>query len=132
MDLHAIAAPIVAAVNPYQEALIMVSNGYTTNPDFSRTPLYKPTRIPVQVQALTYKDLQQLSGINMNGEARGVYFFGDFNGVVRAAQQGGDLVTLSEPPNAGNWLIVHVLENWPGWTKAACVLQTGAKALPKT
>ena len=78
---------------------------------------------PAQVQALTYKDLQQVDGVNLNGVARAIYFYGEFNGVVRPRQKGGDLIQLTDGPNAGTWLITHVLETWPDWCKVAVVLQ---------
>jgi hypothetical protein len=123
MNLHGIVSGAIATVNPFENASMQVSKGYTTNPDGSRVPLYDVVTGSVQVQALTFKDLQQVDGLNQNGAARGIYFYGDFNGVLRARNKGGDIVNLSGGPNAGNWLIVHVLETWPDWCKCACVLQ---------
>lgn len=123
MNLHGIVAPAIGAVNPFVVASMQVSTGYTTNPDGSRIPTHNTVTGSVQVQALTFKDLTQLDGVNMNGEARAIYFYGEFNGVLRARQKGGDIVTLTDGPNAGNWLIVQMLETWHDWCKAAVVLQ---------
>lgn len=126
MNLHAIVAPIISAVNPLVPATMKISAGYTTNPDGSTVPTYNTASGMVQVQALTYKDLAQLDGINTNGIARAIYFYGEFNGVVRARRKGGDIITLTNDPNAGDWLIVHELEAWVGWSKSAIVLQNPA------
>ena len=79
-----------------------------------------------QVQPFTWRDLQQLEGLNLNGDRRGIYVSGDLNGVVRVTLKGGDLITL---PDASVWLVVQQLEGWnltAGWTKAAIVLQNGS------
>ena len=123
MNLHGIVAGAIGTVNPFVPCTMQVSTGYTTNPDGSRVPTYGIVTGSVQVQALAYKDLAQLDGINLNGEARAIYFYGEFNAVLRARKKGGDIVTLSDGPNVGNWLIVQMLEVWPDWSKAAVVLQ---------
>lgn len=127
MNLHGIVSGAIGTVNPQVMASLRVSDGYTTAPDGSRIPTYAdPVTGMAQVQALTFKDLSQLDGINMNGEARAIYLYGQFNAVLRAAQKGGDLITLTDGPNAGGWLIVQVLEQWPDWCKAAVVRQQPA------
>ena len=123
MNLHGIVAPIIGTVNPNVPCSMQVSTGYVTNPDGSRTPNYDTVTGTAQVQALTYKDLKQIDGLNQNGAARGIYFYGDIQGVLRAKAKGGDIVTLSDGPNVGDWLVIQVLETWPDWAKCACVLQ---------
>lgn len=124
MNLNAIAAGIVQAVNPFTEALYQQSTGYATAPSGKRTPNYSdPVPIGVQVQALSYKDLVQIDGLNLNGEKRAIYVDSDWKGVARPQAQGGDLITL---PDGRVWLVVQVLENWhdtDGWTKVAVTLQ---------
>ena len=126
MNLHNIAGACVAAVNPWINGQYQKSNGYTTAGDGTRTPSYLATvSVQIQMQALTYKDLVQIDGLNINGEARAMYVNGNFEGVARPDGRGGDLITL---PDASIWLIVHVLENWygtDGWTKFAVVKQNG-------
>ena len=124
MNLHAIAGPIVAIVNPWVTAMISVSTGYTTNADGSRTPSYaSPIPVNVQKQPLTYTDLVQTEGINIQGEKCALYISGNYDGVVREDGTGGDLITL---PSGSVWLVVQVLENWAeenGWVKVAAVRQ---------
>lgn len=125
MNLHEIARGAVGAVNPPILATLLASTGYTTLPDGSRTPSYAtPVQCEIQVQALTYNDIVQLDGMNIQGVRRAVYLNGQWNGVVRVGSEGGDLLTF----NGQTWLVAMVLEGWdtPGWTKLAVVLQDGA------
>lgn len=125
MNLHAIAGPIVSAVNPWQAAQWKASTGYTKDASYKQMPSYAaPVDVMVQMQALTFKDLQQVAGINLNGEARAMYLNGNVQGVLRPDGQGGDLFIL---PDASVWLVVHILEPWnrtAGWIKCAVVRQT--------
>lgn len=79
--------------------------------------------IPGQVQPLTFKDIQQLDGLNIQGSQRAIYFDQQIDGIVRADRKGGDLVTT---PDGKVWLVTLVLEAWPDWTKVAVTLQNGA------
>ena len=124
MNLNAIAASVVAAVNPWSTASYQQSTGSTTADSGRRTPTYS-TAVPVrcQVQALTFKDLAQIQGLNLNGEKRAIYVDGDWRGVSRPDVRGGDLITLED---SRVWLVVQVLENWhdtDGWCKVAVTLQ---------
>jgi hypothetical protein len=84
MNLHNIVGPIVAAVNPWVVASVQPSAGATTNPDGSRQPVYgQAVDILVQMQSLQYKDLMQLSGLNIQGEQRALYVSGDWQSIVR-------------------------------------------------
>lgn len=127
MNLNALVAPIVAAINPWTCASFEQSTGSTTNPDGSRAPAYAPAvAVSVQVQAMGYKDLAQVSGLNQNGEKRAMYVDGDWKGIDRPTARGGDLITL---PDASVWLVVQVLENWhdtAGWVKVAVTKQNNA------
>ena len=124
MNLHAIAGNYVSAVNPWMTATIQMSNGYTTAADGSRTPAYKPAQsVQAQIQAMTYNDLVQTSGLNIQGEKRAMYLNGNWAGVVRQDKKGGDLITLTD---GSVWLVTLVLENWQfndGWVKVAVVRQ---------
>lgn len=95
MNLHGIASGIISAVNPMVPARVDVSTGYTTASDGNRTPTYRTvTGVSAQVQALTYRDLIQVEGLNLNGTRRAIYFNGRVDGLVRVENKGGDLVTL--------------------------------------
>lgn len=127
MNLHGIVARAIGVVNPFVPGTIQISTGYTTGTDGVRIPTYNTlSNVPMQVQAETYKDIQQLDGLNLNGTRRVIYINGKVDGLVRSTNKGGDLITLTDGPNAGVWLVVMVLEQWPDWCKVAVTLQNGS------
>jgi hypothetical protein len=77
-----------------------------------------------QMQALTFDDIHQLDWLTIQGTRRAIYLEGNWEGLVRSKQKGGDLITF---PDGSVWLIVHVLERWHGsWCKVAVALQDGS------
>lgn len=127
MNLHAIVAPIISAVNPLIPVGVQISTGFTTNADFTKTPSYAPSvTVMAQVQPLSGRDLRQIEGLNLQGTLKAIYLNGEIDGVVRVQLKGGDLITL---PDNSVWLVSQDLESWnmtAGWTKAIIVLQDGA------
>lgn len=119
MNLHGIVSGAIGAVNPFVPGAMRVSTGYTTSASGKRTPTYSDTPVSVQLQALGYKDLQQIDGLNMQGVVKAAYVNGNFNGVNRPKNQGGDLLVVG----TDTWLIVQPLEEWPGWCKFVVNLQ---------
>lgn len=73
-----------------------------------------------QVQSLTFKDLTQLSSLNIQGAQRAIYINGHLNGLVREIDKGGDMIQL---PDGTWWLVNHVLEHWNNWCKVAVTQQ---------
>lgn len=121
MNLHGIAASVIGAVNPPVALRFFQSQGYTTGPDGSRTPAYlPPVAVIGQVQPLTYRDLLQSDGLNLNGVRRAIYMSGEANAVVRAAVKGGDYFMT---PDGYLWLVDMVLEAYPSWSKLSVTLQ---------
>lgn len=119
MNLHGLVAGAIAVVNPFTDGTMQVSTGYTTSASGSRTPAYTPVEVSVQLQALSYQDLKQVDGLNIQGVLKAAYVQGNFNGVNRPKQQGGDLLEVG----SDTWLIVQVLETWPDWCKFIVNLQ---------
>lgn len=132
MNLHAIAGPIVAAVNPTVPVTIQFSQGSTIGADGIPVPAYSaPTPMQAQIQALTFGDLRQVDALNLDGTRRAMYLYGDVQAIVRVTQQGGDLITVTPAFGAfaagSVWLVAMTLETWAndGWCKVACTLQNG-------
>lgn len=127
MNLHAIASPYIAAVNPPLVVSVRISTSSTTGPGGKRVPVYAlPRTMRAQIQAMTSGDLRQVQGLNLNGEKLAAYITGNWDGVSRPDKRGGDLVTL---PDKSVWLVAMVLENWTrmdNWCKVALVEQNGA------
>lgn len=121
MDLHNIVSGAIGAVNPFVTAQYVKSTGTVTNPDGSRTSGYAaPVPVSVQMQELSFKELRQAQGLNLQGILRTVYLEGAVYGVDRVAGTGGDkLVDAS----GQTWLVVAVSEQWPDWVKAIIQLQ---------
>lgn len=130
MNLHGIVAPAIGTINPNVSVTVQVSTGATTNPDGTRTPTYTTvTDISAQIQALSYTDLMQLNGLQLNGERRAIYLHGRFDSVDRPRATGGDLITFPNGdvwPYGTVWKVAMVLEQWPDWCKLACTLQDNA------
>jgi hypothetical protein len=76
--------------------------------------------VPAQIQSLTFRDLQQIDGLNLQGNRNGIYFYGQIDGIVRPDNKGGDLITF---PDGSIWLVAMVLEDWPDWCKVAATRQ---------
>lgn len=124
MNLHGLVTPAIGSVNPFIAGTVKVSTGSTTGASGKRTPTYETfENVQMQVQALTFKDLQMLDGLNLNGTRRAIYMNGRADGVVRSLMKGGDLIEIATGVNAGTWLIAQMLEQWPDWCKAAVTLQ---------
>jgi hypothetical protein len=123
MNLHAIAGNIVSAVHPNMPAQYQRSVGYTTAADGSRAPSYQAAQaVTAQKQPLSSNDLKQLDGLNLNGEKAAFYISGNWDGVSRPDQKGGDIVTCAD----GVWMVVQILENYyatAGWVKVATTRQ---------
>lgn len=125
MNLHGLASGLIGAVNPAIPLTIQVSAGYATDAGGKRTPIYAvpSINIPGQVQSLTFSDLKQVEGLNLQGIKRAIYLYGRVDGLVREFNKGGDLITA---PDGNIWLVALVLEYWPDWCKVAVTLQNGS------
>lgn len=127
MNLHGIVAGVISAVNPIVPGTLQISTGSSQAADGTRIPTFAtPINIGAQVQPLTWRDIQQLDGLNLQGNRVAIYVYGEVDGLVRPQNKGGDLITLTTPPNAGVWLVAQVLEAWPDWSKVAATLQNGS------
>lgn len=120
----AITSGAIDAVNQRTLMQVQISTGSTTAADGKQTPTYAPAMTVMgEVQPLTFRDLKQLEGLNLQGSLKAIYLQGHINGIVRPKNKGGDLVTDAR----GNvWLVNQVLEFWPDWCKVAVTLQNGS------
>lgn len=122
MDLHGIVSGAIDAVNPRVWMTIQVSAGSVQSPsgDGTRIPVYRrAVRRLGQVQPMSNKDLRQVEGLNLQGNPQSIYFAGRVDGLSRAENKGGDVITSTD---GRVWLVVQPLEQWPDWCKV-CVLQ---------
>ena len=114
MNLHGEVIGAISVVNPVITATVRTSTGYTVDATGRQNPTYTTTTGNIQVQAFESRELQRLQhlhNLNIESVLRRIYAFGDFEGVVRSAAKGGDLITF----NGAVWKVVQVFETWPGW-----------------
>lgn len=125
MNLQGLAAGMTAAVTPLQTITVQISAGYTTSPDGTQVPAYTSETFQAQVQALAFKDIQQMDAVNVQGVRRAVYVPAQIAGVIRVDGKGGDILVFPEFPGGQdrNWLAAVVLETWDTWTKVGVTLQ---------
>ena len=115
MDLRGIANSVIQVVNPDIMVNVSISTGWTSNPDGTRVPTYNVVSAAAQVQALTFRDIQQIAGLNLQGTRKAIYLHGEVDGLQRSTNQGGDLITF---PDGSIWLVAMVLEQWPDWCRS--------------
>lgn len=133
MKLHAIASPLVAAINPPIAGELHRNTGYTTSPAGKRVSTYAdPEALSMQVQGLSAEELRQVDSLNIQGIKRAIHLPGDVQGVDRASGTGGDLVKFGDaaPGRLRNstWLVALVMETWDSseWCRVVVVKQNGA------
>lgn len=129
MNLRGLVNTYTRAINPNVTASLKISDGYDTSAAGRRAPKYlAAVTVEVQVQALTFGDIQQLDGLNIQGVRRAVYMTGQSFAIVRDREMGGDIMTFAPGvlPEGNVWLVAHVLERWPDWCKLAITLQNGS------
>lgn len=124
MNLHQIVSGNIGSVNPFITGSILISTGYSIDANKRQVPEYAaPVSASMQVQPLSASEIQHLDGLNIQGTRRAIYINGRLDGLVRPLQKGGDIITIADGVNAGDWLVVLVSEQWPDWVRVAVVLQ---------
>lgn len=119
MNLRGIANRATSTINPNVSGVFQVNTGFTTLPGGKRVPSYNSVDVTVQLQELSSTDLRQVDSVNIQGILRSAYLNGNFNGVNRPEQKGGDILMIGEE----KWLVVKVPELWPDWCRVIINLQ---------
>jgi len=130
MNLHGLVKGVVGAVNPEIQATLKKSCGYTTSTAGDQLPAFLTSTGSIQVQGVVGDDLTHAQNLNIQGVTRKVYLPGNWAGVVRADQKGGDLLYFPQFPGSviQEWAVKTVLEAWPDWSAVLVVLQTSITA----
>lgn len=128
MNLRSIANSYTRVINPNVVATLNRSNGYLTLDSGRRVPQFTQTPIIIQMQALSFGDIQSIEGLNIQGYRRKIYTNSFVAGLIRVGQKGGDLIvfdpaTPGAPPEGNTWLCAHVLEPWGPWRAFVMTLQ---------
>ncbi|WP_312990827.1 hypothetical protein [Atlantibacter hermannii] len=119
MNLRGIANGLTSRINPNVAGVFQVNTGFTTLPGGKRVPSYNNVDVSVQFQELSSTDLKQIDAVNTQGILRSAYLNGNFNGVNRPEQKGGDILMVGND----KWLVVKVAELWPEWCRVIVNLQ---------
>lgn len=119
MNLHQIVRGAITSVNPDVTGVLKVNSGFTTAPGGKRVQSYTDVDVIVQMQSLSSTDLKQIDAVNIQGILRSAYLNGNFNGVNRPEQKGGDILMIGDE----RWLVVKVPELWPEWCRVIINLQ---------
>jgi len=119
MNLRGIANGLTSRINPNVAGIFQVNTGFTTLPGGKRVPSYNNVDVSVQFQELSSTDLKQVDAVNIQGILRSAYLNGNFNGVNRPEQKGGDILLVGND----KWLVVKVPELWPEWCRVIVNLQ---------
>ena len=120
MNLHGIVSGAIGTVNPLIAAQVSQATGYTTSASGKQVPTYAAAvPVTIQKQELSFKDLQHVDGLNIQGELCSVYLNGQIYGVDRGTAKGGDKFVF----NSQTWLVVAVPEQWPDWCRVILCLQ---------
>ncbi|HDT4930479.1 TPA: hypothetical protein QHR04_004485 [Enterobacter kobei] len=119
MNLHQIVRGAITTVNPDVPGVLKVNSGFTTAPGGKRVQSYTDVDVMAQMQELSSTDLKQVDAINVQGILQSVYLNGNFNGINRPNQKGGDILTV----DGQEWLVVKVPELWPDWCRVIVNLQ---------
>lgn len=126
MNLHSIVRGAITSVNPDICATLLRSNGYVTGADGKQVPVFLSFSGRIQVQGVSGKDLEHTDYLNIQGVLRTVYLVGNWAGVVRADQKGGDIMKFPQVPGAAvqDWRVVSIKETWPNWCSVIVWLQS--------
>ena len=128
VNLRGIANSAIQQINPNQLIKISAPNGYTVDPDtLLQMPAYTQLTAQGNVQSLSSDDLDQMSGLNIEGTLRAVYLYGNWGGVLRPDGQPNTILTFTTNESGitkeREWNVFQVLEMWATWCKVAVVLQ---------
>ena len=116
MSLHDLVANAICGINPMMTCQWYKNTGATSAADGSVTPTYNAA-VPIscQVQQLTDADIKHIQDQNLSGISRKIWSDKILTGIDRAVGLGGDRIIL---PDGTIYLVVQVIETWPGWCSA--------------
>jgi hypothetical protein len=129
INLRAAVRGAINSVNPDILGTWRESIGSTTDAAGRQLPNYTDHEdTPMQVQALSGRDLRHVNFLSMQGVKRAVYLFPTVQGVSSPQAKGGDILRFPMVTNgpALEWLVVVELEQWDPngtWCKVGVVLQ---------
>lgn len=119
LNLHASANSLITAVNANEIITLNRNTGYTTAADGTRTAVFSAYSGPAQIQPVSNNELTHLSQLNIEGDLKSVYLYGQWFGIIRADATGGDLLNF----DGYDWMVVQHPESYPGWSRVVVARQ---------
>ncbi len=129
INLRAAVRGAINSVNPDILGTWRESAGSTTDAAGRQAPNYTDhENTPMQVQALSGRDLRHTNFLSMQGVKRAVYLFPTVQGISSPQAKGGDILRFAMNATDGvrDWLVAVELEQWnPNgtWCKVGVILQ---------
>jgi len=132
MNLHSVVRGAVTTVNPDTTCTLKRSTGYTTGTNGKQVPNYTTTTGPANVQATGGRDVERMNNLGFQGVFRTLYLYGNWQGIVRVDQKGGDLFLFPQEPGGAvcTWKAASVKETWPDWCGVIVILQIDPPPAP--
>lgn len=107
-------------MNPFVPAIYYRSLGSVTASNGARVPAFaQAVPMNIQKQELSFKELQHVDGMNLQGIFCSVYLRGHAFAVTRDKKRGGDKFLI----DGETWLLVEIMEQWDNWCRVILVLQ---------
>jgi len=118
----------VNSINPDTPVVILQSSGFTVLPGGIQAPGYLPAVSAIaQVQPIPSEELKHIANFNSSSVYYDLYIDGDWHGLNRADEKGGDLIYF----DGFEWLVISRPEAFSlssNWTKVRVVQQKTAAA----
>lgn len=116
MNIRKIANAYTRRVNKNVTVIIRCSNGFVEDESGRQIPQYlPPVSVLAQIQPVNSEERQSVERLNQSRIYRHVYLNGDWRGLQRSTEKGGDLLYW----DGYEWWIDDVPESWSatsGWT----------------
>lgn len=116
MNLHNIVRRAINSVNPDQPVIVRLCTGQNHKPGGIKEAVYSDIPAIAQIQPVPSNEIQFIDNYVSSSEYRNFYLNGDFSGLSRRSETGGDLIIW----RGKTYFIDSEPEPWSatvGWTK---------------
>lgn len=119
MNLRGIANGIITSVNPNQEAILKINNGYTVDDEGNQIPNLTETPITIQPQSIATPDLEHLNLVSQQGQFLYAYANGQISALRRSLGKGAERIVFTPYGEdvLVEWVVKQVIESYPDWVK---------------
>lgn len=126
LNVRGIVRAGINTINPDIPIVILQSGGFTVLPGGIQSPAYlQAVSAIAQIQPIPSEELQHIANFNASSVYYDLYIDGDFHGLNRADEKGGDLIYF----DGFEWLVISRTEAFSlssNWTKVRVVQQKTA------